>query len=64
MINWIKTSEKLPEAYKEVLLYAEGIKGFEKGFLTDYEYYGTSEGDYITWDITHWAELSDINLPE
>lgn len=55
-MKWIPVSERLPETYKDVLIYSE-FGGCQKGFLHDH---GDWEDD-CGYDkkITHWQPLPD-----
>lgn len=69
MINWIKATDRLPEADKEqdfksipVLVY------MPYGAIDTCEYFYDLHNfvdgyGYSIHNITHWANLSDINLP-
>lgn len=70
MINWIKVEDRLPErdlnnhTISIDVLYMDKDKNFKIGW---YDFtYGVFDYDYGYENrpsITHWAYLSDINLP-
>lgn len=60
MIEWIKTTDKLPADNREVLVCSTIGEILLGGYIAERKGWGVDEGCFAT-NITHWAE---INLPE
>jgi hypothetical protein len=71
MITWIKVSEKLPDTWRTVLCFNDQLNPEEfipnealfLGYYSVEEKYFCLSGKNSN-SVTHWAELSQINLPE
>ena len=63
-MNWIKTSDRLPEPWITVLV-AGGIAYHNPESNTWHSRTGNDTGKIIEWPVKHWAELpSPYDLPE
>lgn len=60
-MEWISVKERLPEAYKSVLVYirnASGEAGYDITFYCDH-LYDTGNRWYLPVNITHWMPLPE-----
>jgi hypothetical protein len=68
MINWIKASERVPSTPRGIMfinIYTPQLdNNLSVGWYNGPEYKFCSGDFYNIPNVTHWAELSDINLPE
>lgn len=65
MINWIKITDQIPNTDRNILVYGEDFTMPIMGYYSDFHSSFIIHNELFTKEeLTHWAELSDINLPE